>query len=258
MCFRMTCSALIEGNASQPNVTTHLFEQFCARDLADARTDQGGWLATANWASCTHEYVYNATATATTTPAPVPTTTAYQVVFTATLAYDSPAAFTETLRTQYKKGVVATIAGLNPETDYVRVSLAVTTTSRRLLTGTIDVATTVSLDSAAQMEAAATSVNQESLNAALTGYGMAVTGMTAVRTQVRTTTAAPTTTPASALTTPEPASGLESGAIAGIVIGACMGLLIIGLVAECVLCPSRRFNGQAKANVAFMRVKLDV
>ena len=258
ICFRSTCTGLIQGNASQPNVTTHLFQQFCASDLADARTTKGGYLSGATWVSCTYEPVYNATVTTTTTPAPAPTTTAYQVVFTATLAYDSPAAFTETLRTQYKKGVVATIAGLNPATDYVRVSLAVTTTSRRLLAGTIGVATTVSLDSAAQMEAAATSVNEGSLNAALAGYGMAVTGMTAVRTQVRPTTPARTTPPPHALTTPEPSSDLDSGAVAGIVIGACMVVLIIGLVAECVLCPSRRFSGQARAGVAFMRVKLDV
>ena len=57
----------------------------------------------------------------------------YTVKFTTTLTYDSPSALTNDKRTLYKKGIIAAISSMDPETDYTLVSLVVTPASHRHL-----------------------------------------------------------------------------------------------------------------------------
>ena len=103
----------------------------------------------------------------------------YTVDFTTTLVYDSPSAFTNDKRTLYKKGIIAAIGGMDPDTDYTLVSLVVTPTSRRrLLSNTIEVSTTVTLDDEAQTQAAVASITLQSTQTALTPYDIQCTGIT--------------------------------------------------------------------------------
>ena len=196
------------------------------------------------------------TPNSTTTGVNTTMTTEYQVVFTATLAYDSPSAFTDTLRTLYKKGVVATIAGLNPETDYVRVLLAVMSTSRRrLLSGTVSVPTTVSLDSAEQLESAALSLNEDALRAALGKYNIGLTSMSAV--QMRGGRNGTSSTPLSETTpspSPTPVSSPGLSVVAIGVIGGVGGLILIVIIFLCV--KTQRLTKPRQA-AQFAWVKID-
>ena len=142
-------------------------------------------------------------------------TEAYEVHFVATLAYSSPAAFTDALRVLYRKGVIAAVGGMDPEREYARVSLSVAAARRRLLQGTIAVATTVALDSQAAAASAAAAVNETSLRQAVAQYGMVLTAMT------------PPTWSTSPLTTPvvTPATASEEFPV----------LLVVALVAGVVL-----------------------
>ena len=108
----------------------------------------------------------------------------YQIQFVDTLQYSSPEAFTGDLRISYRKGVVLAVGGMDPDTDYVRVSLTVVltrTAQRRLLqAATLDVATTVRLDNAMQVASAVATVNSTTLATAIAAFDstMVPTAMT--------------------------------------------------------------------------------
>jgi hypothetical protein len=148
--------------------------------------------------------------------------------------------FSADVQVLYQKAVVSIIAGFDSERDYGRVSLVITATARRrLLAGTVDAATTVSLDSANQVEAAAGSVNANSLGAALSGYNIVLLAMTPVETsgglQRTSTTVSTTSTPQETntsipMSTPGP-QGLDP-MVVGLAVGG--GLLFILLVAVAV------------------------
>ena len=168
---------------------------------------------------------------------------AYQIRFVSTLAFSSPVDFSGDKKLLYQKAVVSIIAGLNSERDYGRVSLVITATARRrLLAGTVDAATTVSLDSASQVEAAAGSVNANSLGAALSGYNIVLLAMTPVETsgglqRTSTSTAAPTTSTPQETNTSIPMSTPGPQGLDPMVVGLAVGgglLFLIFLVCTVV------------------------
>jgi cell division septation protein DedD len=152
---------------------------------------------------------------------------------------------------------------MDPERDYGRVSLTVSASvsrRRHLLAGTIDVATTVSLDNATQMESAAASVNSNSLGTALNKYNMVLTGMSPVETKVdtskTTTQAFRKTTSAAPTPTPSPSSSPDATMI-GLAAGG--GALLLALVAFWGFyrgCSSTGRKEDPRFGVKFMRVKV--
>jgi hypothetical protein len=161
------------------------------------------------------------------------TSEAYEVRFVATLAYSSPAAFTDALRVLYRKGVVAAM-GMDPEREYARVSLSVAAARRRrLLEGTIAVTTAVALDSQAAAASAAAAVNETSLRQAVARYGMVLTAMTP-----------PTwssSAPTKPLTTPAPTASEEFPVLLVVALGAGVALaLLVVCACACLLHRSRR------------------
>ena len=99
--------------------------------------------------------------------------TAYQIQFVVVLAYTSIADFTENLQLSYRKSVVLAL-GMDPEVEYVRVSLVTAAAGRRrrlleALQG-IEVTTTVSFDSNEEAIAAADYLTLERLQAACASY----------------------------------------------------------------------------------------
>ena len=150
----------------------------------------------------------------------------YQIHFVATLAYSSPDAFTENLRTSYKKGVVLAV-GMDPDKEYERVVLTVSGGNRRLLQGTIDVSTTVRLDNATQVASAMASVNLISLGAALAHFdsSMQLTAMSAIDLSFPLSSAVvatPTPTTASAISVE-----LLIGLIAGVLVVCCLVCILL-------------------------------
>ena len=161
------------------------------------------------------------------------TSEAYEVRFVATLAYSSPAAFTDALRVLYRKGVVAAM-GMDPEREYARVSLSVAAARRRRqLEGTIAVTTAVALDSQAAAASAAAAVNETSLRQAVARYGMVLTAMTPP-----TWSSSPPTKP---LTTPAPTASEEFPVLLVVALGAGVALaLLVVCACACLLHRSRR------------------
>ena len=142
--------------------------------------------------------------------------------------------FSDGLQLLYQKAVVSIIAGLDSERDYGRVSLVITATARRrLLAGTVDAATTVSLDSARQMESAAGSVNANSLGAALSRYNIVLLAMTAVETSgeiLKTSTTATTTQAPQETTTSIPTSTPGPQGLNPMVVGLAVGVGLLFLI----------------------------
>ena len=183
----------------------------------------------------------------------------YQIQFVDTLQYSSPEAFTGDLRISYRKGVVLAVGGMDPDTDYVRVSLTVALTSaaqRRLLqAATLDVATTVRLDSATQVASAVATVNSTTLAAAiavfdsttvLTAMTPVLPTTTAVATTAVATTAVATTAAAQEETTPVPVEAPKEelnmmlvGLVAG---GAVLFVLLLVCCGICMYRPQQRFE----------------
>ena len=151
-----------------------------------------------------------------------------------TLAFNSPVDFSADVQVLYQKAVVSIIAGLNSERDYGRVSLVITATARRrLLAGTVDAATTVSLDSASQVEAAAGSVNGNSLGAALSGYNIVLLAMTPVETSgglQRTSTTVSTTSTPQETNTSIPISTPGPQGLNPMVVGLAVGVGLLFLI----------------------------
>ena len=208
--------------------------------------------------------------TSSSTTTPVPTTTSippaltyagdFQLLFTATLAYGSPEDFSSGARVLYAKGVVAAVGGMDPATEYGRVALLVTgSAGRRLLSGTVSVPTTVSLDSAAQLESAASSLNEDSLRAALSGYNIGLTSMSAVQTRGgrNGTTTTPVSSPSpSPSPSPNPTSDSSPGlsvAVIGVIAGVCGFFFLIIL---CICVNARRLTRPMQA-ARFAWVKID-
>ena len=143
---------------------------------------------------------------------------------------------------------------MDPDTDYVRVSLTVALTraaQRRLLqAATLDVATTVSLDSATQVASTVATVNSTTLAAAIAVFDstMVLTAMTPVlpTTTAVATTAVATTAAAQPETTPVPAEApkeelnlLLVGLVAG---GAVLLVLLLVCCGICMYRPQQRFE----------------
>jgi len=145
--------------------------------------------------------------------------------------------------------VVYAVGGMDPDTDYVRVSLTVALTraaQRRLLqAATLDVATTVSLDSATQVASTVATVNSTTLAAAIAVFDstMVLTAMTPV---LPTTTAVATTAAAQPETTPVPAEAPKEELnllLVGLVAGG--AVLLVFLLVCCGICmyrPQQRFD----------------
>ena len=155
------------------------------------------------------------------------------------------------------------MGGMDPERDYGRVSLTVSASTgrrRHLLSGTIDVATAVSLDNATQMESAAVSVNTDSLGAALNKYNMVLIALSPVETKVdaskTTTQAVRDTTSAAPTPTPSPSSSPDATVIG---LAAAGGVLLLALVAfsgfSAGWCRTTRKEDRV-FRVKLMRVKL--
>ena len=224
-----------------------------------------------------------ATTTSSTTPVPStssttstppvttsPVTTGYQIIFTSNLAYNSPADFSKGLQLLYQKAVISTIGGMDPEGEFNRVSLVIAARARRrLLAGTVDVATTVSLDNASQMESAAGSVNANSLGAALSRYSIVLLAMSAVESSGgpnRTSTTATTTSAPQETTTSIPTSTPGPQALDSLVVGLAVGgglllwILLVGTVVYlcCYSEPSREnVDDEVESSLLMPKIHFD-
>ena len=193
-----------------------------------------------------------------------PVTTGYQIIFTSNLAYNSPADFSKGLQLLYQKAVISTIGGMDPEGEFNRVSLVIAARARRrLLAGTVDVATTVSLDNASQMESAAGSVNANSLGAALSRYSIVLLAMSAVESsgglnRTSTSTAAPTTSIPTSTPGPQALDSLVVGlAVGG---GLLLWILLVGTVVYlcCYREPSREnVDDEVESSLLMPKIHFD-
>ena len=164
----------------------------------------------------------------------------------------------------YQKAVISTIGGMDPEGEFNRVSLVIAARARRrLLAGTVDVATTVSLDNASQMESAAGSVNANSLGAALSRYSIVLLAMSAVESsgglnRTSTSTAAPTTSIPTSTPGPQALDSLVVGlAVGG---GLLLWILLVGTVVYlcCYREPSREnVDDEVESSLLMPKIHFD-
>ena len=170
----------------------------------------------------------------------------------------------------YQKAVISTIGGMDPEGEFDRVSLVIAARARRrLLAGTVDVATTVSLDNASQMESAAGSVNANSLGAALSRYSIVLLAMSAVESSGgpnRTSTTATTTSAPQETTTSIPTSTPGPQALDSLVVGLAVGgglllwILLVGTVVYlcCYREPSREnVDDEVESSLLMPKIHFD-